>query len=161
MPHHDTCDELSALSALFNDGRAQLLQYPVPTLAGTGPGAAPYLSPRADTHTWSPAGWSAAAHYLDRLLRNRRGHRTAELLALAAHPAQTWSPEVAWLAKHLLLNAPAPLPPRRDHYDRMLTLFPGLTGLAAVTRAETRLPLRLRDEPTGAHPYLASQGIWD
>lgn len=146
--------ELARISALFNDGRPQPEQYPF--------GAdAPYLASRRATRSWSPAAWSSAAHYLDRLLRNRGGHRTAELLALAAHPAQTWSPEVAWLAKHLLLNAPAPLPPRRGHYDRMLTLLPGLSGLNQVTAAQVELPLRLRRYPTGAHPYLATRGIWD
>ena len=155
--------DTDALSALFNDGQIQCEQFTVDigSHSHSTSQPPPYLASRADTDTWGPAAWSAAAHYLDRMLRNHLGRRTAELVALAQHPAQCWSPEVAWLTKHLLLNAPAPLPLRRSRYDRMLVLFPGLAGLSGVTRAEVNLPIQLRYHITGAHPYLASQGIYD
>lgn len=96
---------------------------------------------------WGADDFYALFRYLNRMLLNRAGRRSAEI---AAVDLDRLSPATTHLLKHMLVL--------KNAYGRVLTEFPNLAGLEQASELDH--PLYLSDTPTYAYPYLTEHGIY-
>lgn len=96
---------------------------------------------------WGADDYYALFRYLNRMLLNREGRRTAEIAAI---DLDRLSPETTHLLKHMLVL--------KKTYERALGEFPNLAGLEQAPELDH--PLYLSDKPTRAYSYLTEHGIY-
>lgn len=100
-----------------------------------------------DQGSWGADDFYALFRYLNRMLLNSGGRRTAEISAI---DLDRLTPETKHLLKHMLFAKQA--------FDRIVTEFPNLEGLQ--NQPELDHPLYLSWAPTLAYPYFTDHGIF-
>lgn len=100
-----------------------------------------------EQEAWVADDYYALFRYLNRMLLNRKGWRTAEIASI---DVDRLSHETTHLLKHLLVL--------KNAYERVLAEFPNLAGLDQAP--ELAHPLYLSDTPMHVYPYLTEHGIY-